>query len=109
VRQKTVVRRRRANDDIESAILFYLNEAGAEIAFAFADRLEEAVSKISRQPAASTQRFGHELQIPDLRQWQMRRFPYLIFYVEKEKQIEVVRVLHTSVDITSRLDPDDVE
>jgi toxin ParE1/3/4 len=109
VTRKPVVRRRRANDDIQSAISFYLNQAGSEVAFAFVDRFEEAVKKISRQPAAGSQRFGHELRIEGLRQWLMKRFPYLIFYVEKEKHIEIARVLHTSVDITSRLDPDDAE
>ena len=109
MRQKTVVRRRRANDDIESAIAYYFDEASPSVAFDFVDRFEEVVKKISREPAAGSQRFGEALQIQGLRQWPMNRFPYLIFYVEKEKHVEIVRVLHTSVDISTWLKPDDAE
>ena len=109
MKQKPVVRRRRADDDIESALSYYLSEAGAEVASNFVDQFEEAVFKISRQPAAGSPRFGHELQIAGLRQWPMKHFPYLIFYIEKERHIEIARVLHTSVDIFSRVDPDDVD
>lgn len=107
--QKRVVRRRRANDDIESAISYYLNEAGAEVASDFVDGFEDVVRKISRQPAAGSQRFGHELHIEGLRQWPMKSFPYMIFYVEKDKHVEIARVLHTSVDISSWLGAHDVE
>lgn len=109
MRQKTVVRRRRANDDIESAISCYLEEAGVEIATDFVDRFEEAVQKISKNAAAGSQRFGHEMRIDGLRQWPVNHFLYLIFYVEKERHIEIARILHTSLDIFSRLDPDDAE
>ena len=105
--QKPVVRRRGADEDIEYAIAYYLSEAGLEIATSFANRLEEALQKISRHPAIGSPRYGHSLLISDLRHWPMTKFPYLIFYVEKERHIEVVRVLHGSMDIPSWLN--DVE
>ena len=100
---KPVVRRRRADDDIEKAIAYYLNKAGADVATDFANRLEEALRRISRLPTIGSSRYGHLVQIPELRHWPMKRFPYLLFYIEKENCIELSRVLHTSVDIPSWL------
>jgi toxin ParE1/3/4 len=99
VRQKPVVRRRLANDDIDSALLYYLKEAGPEIAADFVDELEKTIKGISRQPKLGSPRYGHELQIPGLRHWPIKRFPHVIFYREKEIRIEISRVLHGSMDI----------
>ena len=101
--QKPVVRRRRADDDIEMAIAYYLDEAGAEVATDFINRLEESLRKISRQPTIGSTHYGHLIQIPQLRQWPMKNFPYLLFYIEKENHIELARVLHSSLDIPSWL------
>lgn len=103
MKRKPVIRRRRADEDIEDAIAFYLSEAGPDIATEFANRLEEALQKILRHPAIGSPRYGHSLQIPDLRHWPLMKFPYLIFYLEKETHIEVARVLHGSMDIPSWL------
>mgnify|MGYP001208925956 CR=1 FL=1 len=100
---KPVVRRRRADDDIEAAITYYLNEAGAEVATDFTNQLEESLRKISRHPAIGSPRYGHFVQIPELRHWPVKKFPYLVFYIEKENRIELTRVLHSSMDIPSWL------
>ena len=109
MRHKPIVRRRLADDDIESAVSYNLKEAGTEVASAFLNQLEEAIRYISKQPASGSQRYGHELQIPDLRQWPIKRFPYLIFYVEKERRIEIARVLHSKRDISSSITFDQTE
>lgn len=109
MRQKLVVRRGRADDDIESAVSYYLDEAGIEIASAFLNQLEDVIRHISKHPAAGSQRYGYELQIPDLRQWPIKRFPYLIFYVERERHIEIARVLHSKRDIPSSITLDQTE
>ena len=37
----------------------------------------------------------------------MKKFPFLIFYLETERQIDVWRVMHGNMDITAELnDPD---
>jgi toxin ParE1/3/4 len=38
-----------------------------------------------------------------LRSRALKGFPYLIFYVERENQIDVWRVLHSHRDIPSRM------
>jgi toxin ParE1/3/4 len=104
VKQKPVLRRRRADDDIETAFAYYLSEAGPDIAADFIYRFEGAIKQIARHPAIGSPRYGHELHIPGLRHWPISKFPYLIFYMETDKHIELARVLHGSMDIASRLD-----
>lgn len=104
MRYKRVVRRRLADDDIEMAIAYYLEEAGVEVAASFANRLEEALQKISRHAAIGSQRYGNLVDLPEMRQWPLTKFPYLLFYIEKENHIELSRVLHSKVDIPAWLD-----
>jgi len=109
VKRKPVVRRRKADGDIESTVAYYQTEAGNETATDFLNQLESALQSVAKQPGAGSQRFGHELDIPDLRQWPLERFPYLIFYVEKTNRIEIVRVLHTSRNVTALITLDDTQ
>ena len=101
---KPVLRRRRADEDIEAAFAFYLNEAGPEVAADFVAELEKALQNISEWPAIGSPRYGYIARITGMRQWPVKGFPYLIFYLEKDRHIELSRVLHSSMDIPSRLD-----
>jgi toxin ParE1/3/4 len=38
-----------------------------------------------------------------LRNWAVKGFPYLVFYIERDDHIEVWRVLHGRRDIPSRM------
>lgn len=69
----------------------------------FVDQLEATLEQLSRRPAAGSPRYGHEIHIEGLRHWPMKRFPYLIFYLEREGRIEIARVLHDRMDIHTRL------
>ncbi|HMS09500.1 MAG TPA: type II toxin-antitoxin system RelE/ParE family toxin [Pyrinomonadaceae bacterium] len=109
MKRKPVVRRRKADDDIESTVAYYQAEAGSATATDLLNQLESALQSVAKQPGAGSQRFGHELDIPDLRQWPLGRFPYLIFYVEKSNRIEIVRVLHTSRNVTALITLDDTQ
>ncbi len=96
---KPLVLRDRAQKDIESAIDFYLRDAGEKIALAFIDALESAYGTISKQPAIGSPRYAYELGMQDLRCWGLKRFPYLIFYAESGDNIDIWRVLHAKRDI----------
>ncbi len=100
---KPVVLRKRAQHDIDEAVGYYLAEAGPTVALAFVDALEDARRSIGELPAISSPRYALELDIPGLRVRSAGRFPYLIFYVERETEIEVWRVLHGARDIPSRM------
>lgn len=99
---KPLVQRERADQDIQEAIEYYL-EQEPEAALGFIDALEQAYRHIQRQPSAGSPRYAHELNLPGLRFGICKRYPYLVFYMEAEDRIEVWRVLHGSRDIPSWL------
>lgn len=86
---KPVVTRRDADDDIDHAFEYYLSEAGSELAIEFIDEYERAASHLSRFPLSGSPRLGHILIISDLRQWLLRRFPYVILYFDREQSVEI--------------------
>lgn len=95
---KPVQRRQIADADIASALVHYLAEAPA-VAPSFIDELQHAFRRIQQFPAAGSPRFAHELAVPGLRCVQLRRFPYLVLYVDLSTVIDVWRVLHAQRDI----------
>ncbi len=96
---KPVIPRELASRDVEAAVDFYLADAGGRIALGFVESLEQAYRHIASQPASGSPRYGHELNLPGLRSWPLRRYPYLVFYVELHDRIDVWRVLHGQRDI----------
>ena len=96
---KEIVPRALARRDVDEAIEHYLNEAGGKAALGFIDKLERAFLHIARRPAAGSPRYAHELDLPGLRVWPVKRYPYLVFYMEREHSIDVWRVLHGKRDI----------
>ena len=96
---KPVVLRDMARNDIEQAVDHYLAEAGPAVALRFIDAAEAALRRIGKLPGSGSPRYAHELDIPDLRFLPTGRFPYLIFYVEEEAEVDVWRILHGARDI----------
>ena len=96
---KPVVLRERARRDIDEAVEHYLSEAGPAVALNLIDALEDTLRQIGERPASGSPRHAHELEIPGLRFRSIGRFPYLVFYVEREADIDVWRVLHGARDI----------
>lgn len=95
---KPLVRLEQADLDVEQALDFYLAEA-PHMAFSFLDALEKAYLHIQRNPGTGSLRYAHALDIPGLRFWPCQRFPQMVFYVERNDHIALVRVLHGSRDI----------
>ena len=98
MKARRVVLRETAEQDIDAAVDHYLAEAGSDIASQFIDTLEVSVRHISLHPLSGSSRYETELDIPDLRTWPVKKFPYLVFYVV-HAQIDVWRVLHGQRDI----------
>ena len=96
---KSVVLRERARRDIDGAVANYLTEAGSAVAQAFIDAVEDALRRIGERPGAGSSRFAHELDIPELRFLAAGKFPYLVFYVEKDAEVDVWRILHGARDV----------
>ena len=67
------------------------------------EAIEQAFRYIGRHPATGSTRYAQELDLPGLRCWPVKRYPYLVFYVERDDHIDVWRVLHGQRDIPAWL------
>ena len=101
--EKPFVLRERARRDVDEAVEHYVIEARAAVALAFIDALEEVCRRMAEHPASGSPRYADELGLPGLRSSVVRGFPYLVFYVEREADIDVWRVLHAARDIPAWL------
>ncbi len=100
---KPIVLRERARRDVDEAVEHSFAEARAAVALAFIDALEETFRRMAEHPASGSPRYERELDLPGLRSSVVRGFPYLVFYVERDADIDVWRVLHTARDIPAWL------
>jgi toxin ParE1/3/4 len=103
VKAKPVIPRALASQDAESAIGYYLSEDAEQAALGFIDALEKAYAHIGRHPSSGSTRYAHELDLPGLHCWPLKRYPHLIFYIERDDHIDVWRVLHGTRDIPGRM------
>lgn len=99
MKSKDVIPRALAERDINDALYFYLAEASRKVALGFIDALERAYRLIGERPDAGSSRYAHELDLPGLRGWPLRGYPYVVFYIAREDHIDVWRVLRTASDI----------
>jgi len=99
VSRKQVLPRRLARRDVEAAVAYYSRAGGPDVALAFIDALETAYRTIAAHPASGSTGYAYELALPGLRTRALRRYPYLVFYVERDDHIDVWRVLHAQRDI----------
>lgn len=96
---KPVVLRLLAERDVDEAINYFVSEGSPQSARGFIDAMEYAVAHIARHAATGSLRYAHELSLPGLRFRPLQRYPYLVFYIERDSHVDVWRVLHGSRDI----------
>ena len=96
---KAVIPRELASRDVDEVIDHYLDEGAFKAALDFVEALEKASIHIGRQPASGSPRYAHELNLPGLRLWPLTRFPYLVFYFERDDCVDVWRVLDGQRDV----------
>ena len=97
--RKPVLPRELARRDVEAAVDHYLREAGPDVALGFIDALQSAYRAIADHPAAGSPRYAHELALPGLRSRALKRYPYLVFYIDRDDHVDVWRVLYAERDI----------
>lgn len=99
---KQVIRSAKAQLDVQEALAYYQVEA-PHVADAFVNALERAVVHIQRAPGTGSPRYAIELDIPGLRFWLLSKFPYGLFYLEKDDQLLVIRLVHMARDVPASL------
>lgn len=102
---KPVRLRQLAVADVADASEYYRQASGEQTAFDFIDAVERAIKRIRRSPHVGSIRFAYELALPDLRAWPLQHFPYVLFYVVTDEEIDVWRILHTRRDVRATLEP----
>ena len=98
-----VVLRDLARRDIEQSVDWYRDHVDADTALAFIDALDAALDHIGRHPGTGSPRYATELDLPGLRSWLLDGLPHVVFYVPRDDQVDVWRVLHAHRDIPSWL------
>jgi len=98
-----VTLRQRSIDDADAAFDYLLEEAPPGTAANFIDSLQQALDHLSQHPLTGSLRFAFELNIPELRSWPLTRFPYLVFYVAIDDDVDVWRILHAHRDIPASI------
>jgi toxin ParE1/3/4 len=87
-----------AGRDIRQAI-DWLKQESRPAAQGFKDDLHQAGHLLATQPGIGSRRYAGLFPDGDLRMLPLSRFPYLIFYLERETSIDVLRVLHGARDL----------
>ncbi|MBL8420214.1 MAG: type II toxin-antitoxin system RelE/ParE family toxin [Dechloromonas sp.] len=99
MRFKPVIPRQLANRDVDEVIAWYLSEGTEQPASVFVYALEQAYPHIGGCPATGSTRYADEPDIPGLRSWPPKRFPHLVFCIERDDHVDVWRRLHGQRDI----------
>jgi toxin ParE1/3/4 len=99
---KPAVRRSQAQKDLAAAAGHYFAEGGSALEIRFIDAVQAALGRLSTHPGIGSPKYAEILSMPGLRVWRMTRFPYLVFYVEREDALDVLRILNEQRDIPAR-------
>jgi toxin ParE1/3/4 len=99
VSRKPILPRALARQDVEAVIDHYIRVACTDAALGFIDALQAAYHAISAHPGAGSPRSAHELALPGLRSRALKRYPYLVFYLDRDDHIDIWRVLPAERDI----------
>lgn len=91
-----------ADDEIDAAARCYRRKRVA-LADELYDEVANALTKLARNPGTGSPRYAHVLPGGALRMWILRKFPYVLFYLEHDTHLEVIRFLHSHRDMPAAL------
>ena len=100
---KQAILRECAEADINAAFDHYLTVAIPKIATNFVLEVDACMRRIEQFPGAGSPRYAELLELDGLRSVIIERFPYIVFYVERDDCIDVIRVLHQHQDMPAVL------
>lgn len=100
---KHAILRPAARQDQRDQVRYYRVQAGPSVAMRLVRALQEAVRHIEEHPGSGSPRLGQLLGVEGLRTWAVPGFPLSLWYFERSRFVELVRI------IGQRLDPATVE
>lgn len=98
-----ILRRRKAAEDAEE-IADHIAKDSLEAAVRFLENTESTLRDLAEFPGAGSRFESEHPGLENLRFRRVRGFPnHVIFYIEHNNAIEVVRILHGAQDLDSEL------
>lgn len=97
---KPIVRRPKAADDVESHATF-IAEGSIDAALRFLERAEQTIKGLALFPASGAPFPSSVPELAGMRTKLVKDFPnHVVFYIEHDESIEVVRVLRGGQDMS---------
>jgi len=100
---KRSVLRLAAERDVKNGFLHYFEQAGKVVAGRFLYAIDSAIRHIEQFPGSGSTRFSELLDVPELRSWILKNFPFTLFYIERDDHVDVIRLLHQHTDMPVQL------
>jgi plasmid stabilization system protein ParE len=91
--------------DFEIQFAWYVEKAGADLAWRFESALDSSLAKLSVQPDLGRVRHFQNPKLRNLRSYQVKR-PFrklLIFYRVEDDRLQAIRLMHGNRDLPRRL------
>jgi toxin ParE1/3/4 len=102
---KKIVITPKASEDLDDCFA-YISEDNPEIALQFFDSTRITIAQIARMPGIGSIFVNENERLQGLRKWSVKDFrKYLIFYIDRDEVVEIVRILYATRDINSILNP----
>lgn len=102
-----IFKRPQAERDIEEAFVFIAErdeDAGLDFLFA----VEETLELVAVNPLIGAERRFAAPELSGIRMWRVKSYEkYLIFYFVREDAIEIIRLVHSSLDYTRVFDAEE--
>jgi toxin ParE1/3/4 len=96
---KPAVWRKAAEHDAADAAYWYTTQGGLALGERFLDAVEAGIAHVSNHPGIGSLRYATALKLEGIRFFPLNGFRYLIFYVEQDSHVGILRVLHAQRDV----------
>ena len=90
---KPCLLRPQAREDRRHEVSYHRGKAGEGTALRLVSALEQALLQLSRDPGIGSPTIGQALEIEGLRSWRLNGFPLSLWYFERERHVDVVRLV----------------
>lgn len=90
-----------AREDRRHEVRYHRDHAGTTVALRLVKSMAASLDQISRQPGLGSPVLGQQLDIAGLRTWLVGGFPLAFWYIERERHIDVVRLVGQRQDALS--------
>ncbi len=90
--------RPRARDDRRHEVRYYRDKAGEGTAARLVVALESAFAQLSQDSGIGSPAIGQELDVHGLRSWRLNGFPLSVWYFERDKHVDIVRLVGQCMD-----------